>query len=108
MVLAHDRHLDPALLVIGRARVGGGEVIVGRDHAAHLVQRLSAGLTREHLVLDGVAADSLVLCQTARPQDSSASRPASVMRATVHGGSHTMLTRTSRTPSSRISRSRMS
>src|SRR5712664_1757772 len=108
VLFAHYRHLAPALFVVGRARVRDREVVVGCDHAAHLMQWLSASLAGEHLVLDSVAADSLVACHTARPQDSSASRPASVMRATVQGGSHTILTRTSRTPSSRISRSRMS
>src|SRR5467141_3368635 len=108
VLLAHYGHLAPALFVIGRAGVSHGEVVIGRDHAPDLVQRLRAGLAGEHLVLDGVAADALVLGQTARPQDSSASRPASVIRATVQGGSHTTLTRTSVTPASRINRSRTS
>src|SRR5260221_6236294 len=109
MFLAHDRHLAPALLVVGRARVGHREVIVGRNHAAHLVQRLPARLAGEDLVLDRVPADAFVVRrQTARPQDSSASRPASVMRATVQGGSHTTLMLTSLTPVSRSKRSRTS
>src|SRR5712671_5807930 len=108
MILANDRHLAPALLVVRRARVGHREVVVGRHHAAHLVQRLRAGLAGEHLVLDRIAADAFIARQTARPQDSNASRPASVIRATVHGGSHTTLTRTSVTPASRINRSRTS
>src|SRR5581483_12437812 len=96
-----------ALLVVGRARVGGGEVVVRRDDAADLVERLASRLTREDLVLDGLAGDPPVLDalvhrgHTARPHASSASRPASVMRDADHGGFQTMFTRTSRTPSSR-------
>src|SRR5262245_6169089 len=60
VVLADDGHLDPALLVVRSARVGGGEVVIRRDHAAHLVQRLGARLAREHFVLDSVAADAFV------------------------------------------------
>src|SRR5712692_1254789 len=109
VVLAHDGHLYPSLLVVGRARVRGREVVIRSDHAAHLVQRLRPSLAGVDLVLDGVAADSFVIGrQTARPQDSSASRPASVMRALVQGGSHTTLTRTSRTPASRSNLSRTS
>src|ERR1700687_972552 len=109
MLLAHDCHLAPALLVVGCSRVGHGEVVVGCDDAAHLVKRLCASLAGENLVLESDAGDSLVAGrQTANPQASSTSRPASVMRATVHGGSHTMLTRTSRTPDSRSRRSRTS
>src|SRR5258708_39464005 len=105
MFFAHDGHLAPALFVVRRARVGHREIVVGRHHAAHLVQWLGAGLAGEHLVLDRVAADSFIARQTARPQDSSASRPTSVMRATVQGGSQTTLMRTSSTPASRSNRS---
>src|SRR5205823_624957 len=111
VLLADDHHLAPPLFVVSRTRVGHGEVVVGCDHAAHLVQRIDPGLAREHLVLDGVAADALVVRpgrHTARPQDSSASRPPCVIRLAVHGGSHTTLTRTSMTPGSRSSRSRTS
>src|SRR5579864_3372451 len=109
VLFAHDGHLAPPLLVIGRSRVGRREVVVRRDDASDLVQRLAARLAGENFVLHSIAADALVLRgQTARPQDSSASRPASVMRAAVHGGSQTTLTRTSRTPSSSSRRSRTS
>src|SRR2546423_14952983 len=101
VVLADDRHLAPALLVVGRARVRHRKVGVGGDDAADLVQWLDAGLAREHLVLDRVPADALIPGQTARPHDSSASRPACVIRAAVQGGSHTTLIRTSFTPFSR-------
>src|SRR5690348_7308135 len=111
MLLAHDRHLAPALLVIGRARVGHREVVVGRDDAADLAERLFARLAGEDLVLHRVTADALVAVarrQTARPHTSSASRPCSVNRAEVQGGSHTTLTLTSFTPGSRNNRSRTS
>src|SRR5207245_2548352 len=109
VVLAHDCHLAPALFVVGRSRVRHREVIVWSDDAPYLVQGLASGLPSEHFVFDGVAADPLLVGrQTARPQDSSASRPASVIRALVQGGSHTTLMRTSLTPSSRSKRSRTS
>src|ERR1700693_2391923 len=108
VLFADDCHLAPALFVVGCARVRHREVIVGRNDATHLVQRLGARLAGKDLVLERVPTDSLVGGQTARPQDSSASRPASVMRATVQGGSHTTLTLTSVTPASRSSRSRTS
>src|SRR5256714_8838668 len=108
VVLADNGHLAPALLVIGRACVRHREVGVGSDDAAYLVQWFNAGLAREHLVLDRVSADALVLRQTARPQAPSASRPACVIRPAVQGGSHTTLIRTSFTPSSRSRRSRTS
>src|ERR1700686_2557575 len=73
VVLADDRHLTPALLVVGRACVGHGEVVVGRDNASYLVQWLRACLAREHLVLDRVPAHALVVCrQTAGPHTSGA------------------------------------
>src|SRR6267143_4988765 len=40
VLLAHYGHLAPALFVIGRAGVSHGEVVIGRDHAPDLVQRL--------------------------------------------------------------------
>src|SRR6266513_5289266 len=109
VLLAHDRHLAPAFLVVGRPRVCHSQVVVGRDDAAHEMQGVDARLAREDLVLQGVSADSLVIRgHTARPQASRASRPACVMRAVVHGGSHTTFTRTSLTPGSRSSLSRTS
>src|SRR5438094_9778192 len=88
VVLADNGHLAPALLVIGRACVRHREVGVGSDDAAYLVQWFNAGFAREHLVLDRVSADALVLRQTARPQASSASRPACVSRPAVDAGAH--------------------
>src|SRR5438445_7171808 len=108
MLLADDGHLAPSLFVVGRARVGGCEIVIRSDYAADLMQWFAARLAREHFVLHSVSADAPVLGHTARPQASSASRPACVIRALVHGGSHTTVTRTSRTPSSRSSRSRTS
>src|SRR3989441_6110985 len=108
VVLSNYGHLAPALFVVGRARVGHREVGVRSDDAADLVQRLDPRLAREHLVLGCVPAHTFVTAQTARPHASSASRPACVMRAAVHGGSQTTLIRTSFTPSSRSRRSRKS
>src|SRR5258708_5382445 len=108
MFFAHDGHLAPALFVVRRARVGHREIVVGRHHAAHLVQWLGAGLAGDHLVLDRVPADSFIARQTARPQDPTASPPASVLPPTVQGGSQTTLMRTSSTPASRSNRSRTS
>src|SRR5258708_13641739 len=88
MFFAHDGHLAPALFVVRRARVGHREIVVGRHHAAHLVQWLGAGLPGEHLVLDRVPADSFIARQTPRPHDSTASRPTSVLRPTVPGRAH--------------------
>src|SRR5262249_55928834 len=109
-VPGHDRHLDPALLVVGGASVGGGQVVVGRDDAADEAERLDTQLAGEDLVLAHPAVDAgeLVPAHTARPHISSASRPSRVMRAAVQGGSHTMLQATSVTPGSRSRRSRTS
>src|SRR5262249_7098458 len=109
-VRGHDGHLDPALLVIRGPGVGGGQVVVGRHHAADLAQWFDAQLAREHLVLPDVGMNpaELALGHTARPHISSASRPARVIRAAVQGGSQTTLTTTSATPGSLSRRSRTS
>src|SRR2546429_7858069 len=109
VLFAHDRHLAPAFFVVGGPRVCHCQVVVGRDDAAYEMQRVDARFARKDLVLHRVSADPLVTRgHTARPQASSASRPAWVMRADVHGGSQTTFTRTSWTPVSRSSLSRTS
>src|SRR6266550_9093053 len=77
VLFAHDRHLAPAFFVVGRPRVCHCQVVVGRDDAAYEMQRVDARFARKDLVLHRVSADSLVTRgHTARPQASSASRPA--------------------------------
>src|SRR5262252_863603 len=65
----HDRHLDPALLVVRRPGVGGGQVVVRRDHAADQLQRLGTEFAGEDLVLADAAVDAgeRVLAHTATP-----------------------------------------
>src|SRR5207302_5065269 len=107
-ILWNDRHLDPTLLVVGRARIRHGQVIIGRDDAADLVERVSPGLASEHVVLPHVLVHPGVGHQTESPQASNAARPSGVSRDADHGGFHRTSSLTSMTPGSRKSRSWMS
>src|SRR5437879_4080280 len=91
-----------------RAGVGNEEVVVRRNHGADLVQRIDAGLAGEDVVLVDLGMNPRVAHQTESPQARSASRPSSLNRADVHGGSQTTSSSTSSMPGSASNRSRMS
>src|SRR3954463_12271649 len=106
MIARRYPHVEPLFFVVRIECVDACKLVIRRIEISDISQRLTARLAREHFVDHSISSRRAPqLHQAATPCRRRTALPSSLMRALVHGGSHTSLIFTPATPGSCSNRS---